>query len=116
MPATSTLPKLVDEPVAGASPRPAANCPSAVAVNVTDPPGDAVTVSVPVREFMPDGRNATPIMQLPPPAMGPVQLFEVTRTSTVLLLVSIGWPVMTSPLLKMVQLAVPVVLPMTTVP
>ena len=113
---TSTLPKFVDEPVAGASASPAAACPSAVAVNVTDPPGVADSVSVPVREPLLDGRNATPIVHVPPPASGAVQLFEVIRTSTVLLLVSVGVPVATSPLLTMVQLAVPDVAPMTIVP
>ena len=116
VPPTSTLPKFVDEPVAGASASPAAACPSAVAVNVTDPPGVPDSVSVPVREPLADGLKATPIVHVAPPARGTLQVFDVTRTSSVLLLVKVGVPVGTSPLLTMIQLDAPEVLPTTIVP
>jgi len=113
---TRTSPKLVAEPAVGASASPATVCPLAVAVNVTEPPGDAVSVSVPVRVPAADGRIATAIVQLPPPGSAPAQPLLVTRTSPELLFVSVARPAVTSPPFTTVQLKLPVVLPTTTVP
>ena len=113
---TSTLPKPVEDPAAGARARPAAVCPVALAVKVTEPPGVAASVSIPLRAPAAVALNETAMVQLAPGAIAAVQVFAPTSTSPGSPLVSAGTPVGTSPPLVTVQGTLPLVAPTTTVP
>src|SRR5581483_6092130 len=110
------LPKLVEDPVAGDNARPAAVCPFALAAKVTDPPGIAASVSMPLREPAAVALNETAMVQVAPAASATMHVFAPTTTSPGSPLVSPGTPVATSPPLVTVHVTLPLVAPTTTVP